>query len=224
MADFIPVPNCIQVKLGFTDEGDNNALCLGYVGYTGGPPSATDLNTYVGELSGTATDTLIPEMTSDKTLVSIEARDLASDTGAEAIVSPASAGTRMGTKLAPGTCAVTSYTINRHYRGGHPRNYWPFGAEADIGTFGLWADAFVTEFEGNVGLFWASAGSSAFPSFTTTTQVNASRYKGYTNMPYGTPTKYRRVPTPRAPAITDRVTGVVGRKVIGSQRRRNRNA
>jgi hypothetical protein len=224
MADFIPVPNCIQVKVGFTDEGDNNALCLGYLGYTGGPPNVGDLTTFLGGVVTSGTTNLLPMMTSDKTLATIELRDLSSESGATVDASPAAAGSRAGTKLAPGTCAVVSYTIDRHYRGGHPRNYWPFGAEADIGTFGLWADAFVTDFENAVQNFWLDLAGDTFPSFTVTTQVNASRYKGYTNMPYGTPTKYRRVPTPRSPAITDRITSYVGRKVIGSQRRRNRNA
>src|ERR1700747_98603 len=186
MADFIPVPNCIQVKVSFTDEGDMSALCIGYYGYTGGTPGASGLNDIASAFGGSIGGNLQELMTSDKTLTTIECRDLASDLGHEGIATPEAGGTRAGTKLAPGTAAVTSYTIGRHYRGGHPRNYWPFGAEADIGTFGLWSDAFVSELETKEGAFWAVVAATSFGSFTTPQKVNASRYKGYTNVAYGT--------------------------------------
>jgi hypothetical protein len=57
--------------------------------------------------------------------------DLSSNTSPSAEVQVNHIGTRVGTSFTAQVACVSSWTIARRYRGGHPRNYWPAGVTAD---------------------------------------------------------------------------------------------
>jgi hypothetical protein len=154
------------------------------------------------------------------------ARDLSSAMGAEVEAGGPNGGTRAGSRLSPGTAVVVSHSISRHYRGGHPRTYLPLGCGPDVVAAGTWESTFVTAVDNAWGAFVAALiAGSPYGALTITELVNVSFY-GPPNVIITNPVtgRARTVSTVRHPPIVDPITGHVTRALIGSQRRRNRDA
>jgi hypothetical protein len=225
-----PVPNVIKARLFWTVEGDPMAVTILYFHYAGGAPDEGDLGSFLNAMDNAAQADLPGMFQSGVTYESSDVRDLSSITGSYVAVSNPTPGTRSGGKLSPGTAAVVNYAIKQSYRGGKPRSYMPFGTSTDVATTGLWADAFVTAYEGAVQSF-ISDSLGTYGGIDVDKQCVVSYY-GPPNKVITNPTtgRARTVSTRRdapggtgAPIRYD-ITGQRGSKVIGSQRRRNRNA
>lgn len=137
------VPNVVLVRLKGTVGGQtfNNILHLQYVGAA---PTVADL-TSIGTSIGTAWNTnFAPLHLAGTVLTGVDLADLTNQAAAAASVALNIPGTRTGSALPAQACVVVSWVINRRYRGGHPRSYFPFGAIADMLTNHTWTTAFQT--------------------------------------------------------------------------------
>lgn len=222
MASFIPAAACIRVVLSFKDTPGHVATCRYFFTYTGTAPTDTELSTLNDGIESLVTANLMPNIHEDWSLIQIESTDLSSETSAQAISGYSAAGGLSGGKLPASVAVVVSQETGRRYRGGHSRVYIPAGDDTKILNESNWVEAFATAIAtgwtdvvgGTLGLAWSGGGSLR--------QQMASFYDGFTNVPYGTPTKYRRVPTGRDTAAFFPVTAIVGKQVIGTQRKRIR--
>lgn len=223
----LPSPGAIvQTNLSWMVEGDTAAITRHFWSYTGGAPSAADVSTLAAEVTSAAVGLFGALLNAASTIGATTARDLSSDMGNEATAGTPGAGTRAGDRLSPGTAAVVSHSISRHYRGGHPRTYLPLGSGPDIAVAGTWETAFVFDVDSAWGAFVAAViGNSPYGGLTITNLVNVAFY-GPPNVIITNPVtgRARTVSTVRSTPVVDPITGHVTRTLIGSQRRRNRDA
>jgi len=217
------VPGVIKFTLNWGVDGDVHAQTVHHVKYTGTVTEAS-LTTFAGdEVSSTVTHfgTLATSFTG---VLSCTARDLSSDMGVEVTAGPPWSGTRTGDRLSPGTAVVISSNVARHYRGGQPRSYLPLGSGTDVASTGLWADAFVTAMQTAWDDFRGDTEASTYSTFSTQKMCNVSYYGPPNRIITGSGGRVRTASTVRTvPKVDDLLTSTV-RKIIGSQRRRNRDA
>jgi hypothetical protein len=154
------------------------------------------------------------------TLTQIESEDLTSATGAVDTSVESVVGSRAGSALPSSTSLVSSYTIARRYRGGHPRAYWPFGADSDLLSETQWTSAFPTACDTGINAYFAALVAAGWSGAGTLTHVNVSYYEGFTVVTNPITGRARNVPTLRVSPVVDLVTAVHSRSSIGTQRRR----
>jgi hypothetical protein len=112
------------------------------------------------------------------------------------------------------------FTIDRRYRGGKPRNFYPYGTASDLQTEQTWTDTALTGFLAqSEDLYSATAGVSAGGT-TLTSRVSVSYYSGFTVVTSPTTGRARNVPTKRSTPLTYAVVNTAVSPYIGSQRRR----
>jgi hypothetical protein len=192
----------VRTALSGTTTGAGVWLTRFYTHYSGTPPTNAQLATYDAAI-GTAWGTNIkPLQNAALALVQIASEDLTSATGAVDTTASAQTGTRAGSALPSSAAAVISYVIARRYRGGHPRGYWPLGADSDLNSETQWTAAFVASLNTGLANFFTAVAAAGWTGAGTLTHVNVSYYSGFT-------------------VITqDLVTGVSAKLSIGTQRRR----
>lgn len=194
------VPNVVKAVIS-TLRSDANVENILHIAYTGSAPSADDLGTFLSSAFTGAVETLYnAEGSTDLTGVSIELTDLASDTGASVTAPLTVTGVRTGDFAPSSAAVVTSWVINRRYRGGHPRTYWPFGTAGTYasGSAKLWDPGFITNVDDDVGDFISAWVGTVAGATTFTELCNVSYVDKNTNpVP-----PYRRT-TPVVDAITD---------------------
>lgn len=194
-----------------SDSAVENIL---HVGYTGTPPSGSQLSTYLSGTVQPASATLFnAEGSTDLTGTTIEIIDLSSDMGASASVDFTSTGTRTGDFAPSSACLVSSWAIARRYRGGHPRTYWPFGTAGtyESGSSKLWDASFVASVTTALGVWEGAITDITVGATVFNTLVNVS----YVDKNLNPTPPYRRT-TPQV----DPITGVFCKQRICSQRRR----
>lgn len=222
MATFIPAPKCIRTQVNFEDADGHTAQCRFYATYGGSAPTAADLTAVAGSVAGIVTSELMPLVHNSWTSGDAVCTDLTTETSPEGSVAGGAVGQLTGARLPGSTCLVVSKTTGRRFRGGHSRVYIPAGDATKLTNDATWDSTFAgdvqvawEDVEG--GVFtgaWSGAGAITF--------VMASFYSGFTNVPYGVPTKYRRVPTGRSSAEFFPVLTYIGKTAVGTQRRRIR--
>jgi hypothetical protein len=220
VASFIPANKCVRTVLNYTYGSATAVSNRFYMTYSGAAPDTADLDAVaaaVGEWWGSSTNELCGTTV---TLADVVCTDLTSDTSPEGSSLVDDDGTRDGAPVSANDAVVVSMPTGRRYRGGHSRAYLPYGVDADQIDDVTWAEDFYENCASDwAGMIEAAAGA-IWGAGGTFTNVMASFYDGFTNVAYGTPTKYRRVPTGRDTAAFYEITGYVGKAKIGSQRRR----
>lgn len=203
------------VKLIFsTLRGDSPVENIMHIAYTGTAPDAATLGTYLTGSVAPAANTIIDsEGSTNLTGVQVEAIDLASDIGASQIEALSATGTRTGDFAPSSACVCISGTINRRYRGGHPRNYWSFGTAGtyETGSSKLWDSGFI------------AAVQTAFDTFSNAIQavdVGATSFTTLSNVSYYDRTLNPTPPYRRTDPQVDTITGWTVKQRICSQRRR----
>lgn len=141
-----------------------NWAAVQYARFTGPPPGPADCATIATALMTAWQNAMAPMCGSNVHLRLCEVIDLTSDVTSSGNHAGDVPGTRAGTPNANQVAAVVSYKINRRYRGGHPRTYWPAGVLGDITNGNRWSDTFLPLLE--------NAGSSFVGN------VNAIQYGG----------------------------------------------
>jgi hypothetical protein len=220
VATFIPANKCIRTVLNYT-YGDATAVSNRfYLTYSGGAPASGDLDGVAAAVGGAWAGTSAAYYSDAVTLADIVVTDLTSETSAEGSSIADTVGTREGDAVSANDAVVVSMPTGRRYRGGHSRVYLPAGVNADQLTDTNWDMAFAEAVAADWANLIEAAAGAGWIGAGVLTNVMASFYDGFTNVAYGTPTKYRRVPTGRDTAAFFEVTGYFGKEKIGSQRRR----
>lgn len=219
------VPGVLRLDILYGGGADISAGSRVFFSYTGTAPTDATLDTMCTALNADW-ETLFTSLTPSETVFfGTRLTDLTTPASGRGEVAASAAGDR-GTTLIPfGAAAVLDFKIARRYRGGKPRIYLPLGIDSDITGGYQWTSAFT----GDVATAWtgfkAAVIAYSASGMTMSEQVAVSYYSGFTNEAYGTPTKYRRVPTLRGGGpVTDVIFDHAVAAHIGSQRRRNQSA
>ena len=213
----LPVVPAVKLTVNWGVEGDVNAQTVHYFGPAGGEGSGT-LATFAA-LAVSEGETQFASICSDSVgMLSATARDLSSDMGNEATAGSPWVGTRGTALLPPSAAATVRHFIQRHYRGGQPRTSLPCGVSGDVALTGFWSADFVTAVETAWGAWIAALNGGGIGALE-----NVSYYHGFT--PFTEPSgRVRNRPNLRGTPVVDTITGHTVNKIIGSQRRRNRDA
>ena len=214
-----PAGKVLRIATHFTIGSDAKALDRIYWQYTGTTPSATTLKA-IAEAILAAWEAHCKSLHNTfVTLTSIDVIDLSGSEAARYTLAASVKGTLSG-DLVAGATTLINYSIPRRYRGGKPRSYYPFGANSSQETPQLWTAEYISKVNTQLGEFFAALAAIKSGGTELTTHCNVSYYHGFTNVQYGNPPKYRRVPTPRGTPVVDTISAASCNAIPGSQRRR----
>lgn len=134
--------NIFRLRLTGT-VGTQNWASIQYARFIGPPPTVNDCNTIATSLTTAWQNALASLCSTTVHLRLTEVIDLTSDVTASGSHAQDVPGTRTGISFPNQVCGVVSYKINRRYRGGHPRTYWPVGVQPDTTNGNLWSSSFL---------------------------------------------------------------------------------
>ena len=182
-----------------------------YWGYTGGPPTAGDMNTICAHLQGLYNANFTALRSNASTYEQIVGFDLSSALGATGGASASTVGTR-GAGEVPGSAAVVvSKSVSRRYRGGHGRSYIFAGIQTDLLTASTWTTSLTAAVDGAYAAITSGMNGYNTGGTTITTEVIVS----YVDKAVNPVAPYRRT----VPLVLP-VTATITKQRIGSQRRR----
>lgn len=216
----LPSPgSVIRVRLFWASTATNEFGSRFFIRYSGGPPNASDLNTFCTNISTYYGSDLAQYCNNSISLVNVEAVDLSSDSGAEGLWTGNIEGTRGTASLPEDVCVLVNFRILRRYRGGKPKLYLPPGVDGDLENESSWNGSYISDVSTAWGTFMASILADTFGSFDPVDNVNISFYESF--MPFKEPSgRYRNIPQQRVTPLVDSITGHSVRAEIASQRRR----
>jgi len=213
------VPSVLRIEFPFSIYEDLMAKCRVHYRYSGTAPTNTDLNEFCDDIQAGIAADLAPLAGNHVTFLGVQAVDLTSATAAVGANTTTQAGTRGTTLLTADVCALMYMHVNRRYRGGHPRVYWPFGITTDLQTQQEWQDASVVAYESGYGNIDTLITSNGWTGAGSIVMVNVSYYEGFTVVT-GPTGRARNVSTPRVTPLVDDVAFFQFRKGIATQRNR----
>lgn len=216
------VPNVIKVITHYSVGLDTSALCRQYFSYSGGPPTAADLNALATNIRTTWATNIAPLYYNGGGLGTVICQDLASATGATGTDTTNASGTRTGSPLPRSTAMLINHVVSRRYRGGKPRSYLPLGAAADIVAGGGWNSTFTNTCSTNYAAWIAAIVGYTHGSTTIAAHVNVSYYSGFTVVTNPTTGRAKNVSKLRGTPLVDTITSSIANGVPANQRRRNR--
>ena len=201
-----PLPaaaSVIKVRLKGNKGGTpwNNIF---HVRYAGAAPTVAQLTTWAGVINTAWATNLAPLAFTNVTMQFVDTVDLSSATSAEASTAFTSVGTRAGSTFPAQVAMVGSWTANLRFRGGHFRNYWPFGVTADQFSMTNWTAAFITAAQSGLAAFRTAINGSSVGT-APVTMIGLSYF-----------TQHALRPTP----LPVDITGVLVHNRIDTQRRR----
>ena len=217
-----PVANVIKITSHFTIGTDTAALVRQFFGYTGGAPSNADCSTIATGVNSAAAANFPAVMNADVEYTACDVLDLSSSSGGNAFIAAAAPGSRGGNPLAAGTAFLVNFGLSRRYRGGKPRNYWPFLDSGDLNGPSQWLSASVTAAGAALNAYWA-----AVEAITAGTTVmgglrNVSYYEGFTAVTNPITGRTKDVAKLRTGGpVVDVLTSTHFNGIPASQRRRN---
>lgn len=214
------VAKVLKIDCKHSYGGDLDALSRFYMSYTGTAPLSSDLTALCVAIGDSWNTELKALASTTVSLETVEATDLTSATSAQSSSSPAITGTRSGDPLTADSSALVGYEIERRYRGGHPRGYWPLGIASDLLTPQTWSDAFVATYAANVAAMMSAIAAAVWSGGGALDQVNVSYFNGFVAVENPLTHRYRNVPTVRATPLVDNVVAWNPRARVASQRRR----
>lgn len=214
------VPNTLKVSLVHSYGSDTDVVTRYFIHYTGAAPDAPQLVTFAGDIAGDWVAQLQADNSTFVTLERVDIVDLSSATAAQGSATAGTAGTLSGSSLTADTSFVSNYEINRRYRGGHPRGYWPLGVESALISPQLWDPTAVAAWAGDISAFFGANMTHGWAGAGTLEHFNISAFNGFVAVENPITHRYRNIPTPRPIPLQDPVIDIVGRQRVGSQRRR----
>lgn len=184
-----------------------------FVSYSGAAPTATALDAYAVQVLTSLQTNLTPLQHVSSQIDDVEVTDLASALGAVGVNTGITNGSRAGSEIPGSTCALLSWHVSRHFRGGHPRTYLVAGVQADLSSPSTWGADFVTAVH-TAALAIITDMLTAVAGFTPVAHVNVSYFGG-------APTIAKKS-QPRLVPLVDVIapSGLTVEPELASQRRR----
>ena len=220
------VPNVFKLTLAWSDGSDTKVNCVLHWHYQLAANLEVADASNIADLVDTAyTAHLNPLASGGVFLTDIRVQDLATDTGVTFDKPVSHQGTLAGDYNLQSTCALMNHRIGRHYRGGRPRSYLPFGSKAVLADQRKWNDTFVSNMNAGWSAFVASVNSEVASSYPDQL-VSVSYFHSFENVEVdpGPPIRYKRRALLRTGGpVVDNITSSTLRPVIGTQRRRLRS-
>lgn len=215
------VPNVIKSTFAFSYSGNSRCRVRLFHHFSGTAPTVTNLDAWCASLATAWTNRISPVCSGDVIGQGVTAEDLSSASGAVGSDSFSSTGSRAGSGLPKGVCAVSVMSIARRYRGGKPKTFYPMGTASDVSGTGQWTGGALSAFNTAVGNFFGDMVLAGWSGAGTITNVNVSYYQGFTVVTNPITHRARNVPTLRGAPVVDTVLAQGIDANIGSQRRRN---
>lgn len=216
------VPNVLKAQVQWNDSADVDVYTNHYFLYSGSSPDSSDLSNFAGVVCG-AFETYKSLWTPANLLAGCRVTDLTSSTAAQGITSVTVNGTGGDGDLAGGTAVVVSHTLSRRYRGGKPRNYYPWGYPGALLNRQSWTTTYIGDVATAIGGIYATIIGTVEGGMTIENHVNVSYYAGFTVFNPGGGKRAKNVPTLRDSPLVNAITGAVVLNRPGSQRRRNKS-
>lgn len=215
------VPNVLKARLLWSDQLDVDVSSTLYFRYTGAAPSAGDCATFASDIDAAmgAAKNLWDDTVQ---LTGCTVTDLSSDTGGEGSVSGTIPGPTSLGLLSGGTCLLMNYTISRRYRGGKPRNYFPWGGGESLASRQGWSASFLASCNSEWATFTAAVIGLSSGTTTIAAHTNVSYYAGTKVVISPTTGRARNVPILRATPLASDIVSASAAVRPGTQRRRNR--
>jgi hypothetical protein len=207
------------VRCSGTDDSGNDWGVRFYLSYSGTAPTGANCTTLAGDVAAAWATNLSPRMQASVSLTEVDVLDIATDSGLSGQWNGTDVGGDSGAPLPIQVATNVEYGIARRYRGGKPRCYFPLGTATFLLTQSMWTAAYVTDINTAVTAFFAEIAGLSVGAVGTLTHVNLSYYKGFTNVTNSSG-RERAVPTYRAVALVDNITGYSCKQEFGSQKRR----
>jgi hypothetical protein len=214
------VPNVLRVDFHFDVGSDTHVSAAWHIKYTGGPPTTGDANAIATAINTAGVTAFPPLMHPTRSFEGVTVTDLTSPTSAQGVHLASTIGTRSGVELAAEVCALVNLGISRRYRGGKPRNYWPFGIGADLADPQTWQTSFQTLVAGNLETLLGSILAISVGTTVLVSLGSVSYFSGFHNVT-GSTGRMRAASTVRTGAIPfDVANSITLNPKPGSQRRR----
>jgi hypothetical protein len=215
------VPGVCRAEWKFTYSGDLDVLVRQFYSFSGGPMSNATAVGVATQFFDNYTANCLSLAHPDVVLTECFVTDLTSDTAGTGAYTGTGTGTASGTPLAAGTATLINFLISRRYRGGKPRNYWPFGTSSSLNGATAWSSAFLTALADHYDPFITANLGVTFSGGGISDQVNVSYYQGFASVENPVTKRWRNINTPRTTPVVDAVTSYAFNVKPASQRRRN---
>jgi hypothetical protein len=206
----------------FSDAEGNELGNRWYLSYTGSAPTGANCTTLAGDIESAWASNLAPLAASDFSLVEVDVLDIATNSGLSGQWTGSSGGSGGSPSLPVQTAAVVEFGISRRYRGGKPKMYLAPPNTGQALNNHQFTSSYVTSLSANSAAFFAQIEALSIGAMGTLKHVNLSYFHGFTNITNSSG-RERAVPTYRATALHDNVTGYFGKQLMGSQRRRRQS-
>jgi hypothetical protein len=216
------VPSVLKVIFRQTLGSDTSVSTTLHFSYTGTAPNDATCLLLAEQFWLAYSNHLTPLLDTAGSLVGTDVIDLTSETSGSAAYAATSAGTRAEGTLTGGSVSLVNCTVARRYRGGKPRQYWPFGGSTDLTTEQAWSSSYQAAFATAYDAFIAACQSIVESGCTVVALVNVSLYKGFVSSQNPITGRWRNLPTYRTGTIpVDVILSAALNPKPGSQRRRN---
>src|SRR5215471_1331435 len=190
--------------------------------YTGSPPDNTAAAAIATAAEAAFQAGPILSMGAWTALTSVEIRDLSSASGGYAKKLVNHPGTAGGAVIPANACALASYAIQRRYRGGKPRTYFPMGTDTDLLDAQHWVAASVTNFTTRVATLSQQLAAITWTGGNATGLCSVSYYSGTEWVQNPVTGAWKGIAKQRATPLVDPVIGIKVSPLVASQRRRVR--
>jgi hypothetical protein len=216
------VANVLKVRIHWLIGTDANALNILHWRYSGTSPDDSTAILIAQDIYAAAAANLAPLVESGNKLIAVDVTDLTSPTSGQGQHVANTSGSRGSGFISAGTALLQSLTIQRRYRGGKPRTYWPFGTSGDLVSSSAWTSTFITDCGTGVQAFVNAVNAVTEAGTTLVGQVSVSYYQGFTSVLNPVTGRTRDVPKVRTGSIPVDGIGTWTFDIKpASQRRRN---
>jgi hypothetical protein len=212
------VPNVIRLQLLWTVANDADVSTTLYFQYTGDSPDGSAC-AGIAEAAYSSLAGLNYLWIDQVTLTGIRCTDLSASDSGDAVHAAATVGTNSDAFVSAAQALLVNYTINRRYRGGKPRSYFPFGGQGDMSTPDAWSSGFVNSCQTGLEDFFSTVQGTVVDGTTVSNHCNVSYYSGFTVVtPAGK--RAKNVSTLRVTPLVNTVVTLDVSPRLASQRRR----
>lgn len=191
-----------------------------YTAYAGGPPSSATMLALAEGVAAAWNSHCVPLQANSVTTTAVDAVDLSSTSGASATADVDYAGGVSAAQVDNQIAAIIKMEIDRRYRGGKPKMYFP-GVSVDAVAD---TSHFTTTFANSAGTAFAAfdAAVTALSSggVSLANIVNCPFYKGFTAVENMITGRWRNVPKYVTTVVPDIVNSFTCDTLMGSQKRR----